>query len=257
MKRKISWFTLVELIVVITILAILGTIAFISLQGYSLDARNSKRVNDLGSISTAMSIKITQWVGLIAFIAPDINAQIPNVSIAWSYGNTGWSNPDYNAWKVNYTALGIKREDFQDPTGSQDYAMGATTKINGKYQLATKLEEDWWASVAKIIGDYNPRSSLLDTKNIVTLTSTGTIVSIGTSDIGKLKEWDTIWTTRGNSPGSTIAKVSADGKQLTLTSAATSTGSLTIAIAESPWLIDAGWSTNGIVVTDWANYFPY
>lgn len=40
-------FTLVELIVVITILAILGTIAFLSLQGYSGDARNTQRTSDL------------------------------------------------------------------------------------------------------------------------------------------------------------------------------------------------------------------
>ncbi|MDR1944565.1 MAG: type II secretion system GspH family protein [Candidatus Peribacteria bacterium] len=53
-------FTLVELIVVITILAILGTIAFISLQGYSADARNSKRTNDVASISQKISIEIVK-----------------------------------------------------------------------------------------------------------------------------------------------------------------------------------------------------
>jgi len=47
---KKQWFTLVELIVVITILAILWSIAFISLQGYSADARNSKRTSDLNSL---------------------------------------------------------------------------------------------------------------------------------------------------------------------------------------------------------------
>jgi len=41
--KKKKAFTLVELIVVITILTILGTIAFISLQGYSRDARDSTR----------------------------------------------------------------------------------------------------------------------------------------------------------------------------------------------------------------------
>ncbi|MDR0772641.1 MAG: type II secretion system GspH family protein [Candidatus Peribacteria bacterium] len=53
-------FTLVELIVVITILAILGTIAFISLQGYSADARNSKRQNDVNSIAQKISIELAK-----------------------------------------------------------------------------------------------------------------------------------------------------------------------------------------------------
>jgi prepilin-type N-terminal cleavage/methylation domain-containing protein len=55
-----SAFTLVELIVVITILAILGTIAFISLQGYSADARNSKRTSDINNIQSAISIKMAE-----------------------------------------------------------------------------------------------------------------------------------------------------------------------------------------------------
>ncbi|QFR39771.1 prepilin-type N-terminal cleavage/methylation domain-containing protein [Candidatus Gracilibacteria bacterium 28_42_T64] len=46
-QTKNKAFTLVELIVVITILVILGTIAFISLQGYSKHARNSARISDI------------------------------------------------------------------------------------------------------------------------------------------------------------------------------------------------------------------
>lgn len=41
--KNIKAFTLVELIVVITILAILWTIAFISLQWYTRDARSLKK----------------------------------------------------------------------------------------------------------------------------------------------------------------------------------------------------------------------
>jgi prepilin-type N-terminal cleavage/methylation domain-containing protein len=53
-------FTLVELIVVITILAILGTIAFISLQGNTQDAKNSKVLSDVASISKKISILSTK-----------------------------------------------------------------------------------------------------------------------------------------------------------------------------------------------------
>ena len=53
-------FTLVELIVVITILAILGTIAFISLQGYSGEAKNSKVTSDLRNIASAIETTSTR-----------------------------------------------------------------------------------------------------------------------------------------------------------------------------------------------------
>jgi len=59
-NTKKQAFTLVELIVVITILAILGTIAFISLQGYSQDAKNSKVTNDISSIAQKVNIRTTE-----------------------------------------------------------------------------------------------------------------------------------------------------------------------------------------------------
>lgn len=54
MKRIIKWFTLVELIVVIAILAILATIWFISMQGYAKSARQSTRVADLQTIGRSI-----------------------------------------------------------------------------------------------------------------------------------------------------------------------------------------------------------
>lgn len=53
--RRPSAFTLAELIVVITILAILATVGFVSLQGYSSDARDSSLKANVRSIYTAIS----------------------------------------------------------------------------------------------------------------------------------------------------------------------------------------------------------
>ena len=51
-KRLIApfGFTLVELVVVITVLAVLAAIGFISLQGYTVDARDSSRLTVMGSM---------------------------------------------------------------------------------------------------------------------------------------------------------------------------------------------------------------
>jgi prepilin-type N-terminal cleavage/methylation domain-containing protein len=55
-KRKLLGFTLVELIVVITILAILGTIGFLSIQGYSASARDGSRISNLSSLQRGLAL---------------------------------------------------------------------------------------------------------------------------------------------------------------------------------------------------------
>ena len=55
-NKNIKAFTLVELIVVITILTILWTIAFISLQWFSRTARDSSRISDLKNIEKVLSL---------------------------------------------------------------------------------------------------------------------------------------------------------------------------------------------------------
>ena len=88
-----SWFTLVELIVVITILAILWTIAFISLQWYSSQARDSKRIADIQNIKTSLELfSINTW----KYPIPD-NKQ--EVSYSWEilwYQWTVWDNVTIN-----------------------------------------------------------------------------------------------------------------------------------------------------------------
>ena len=59
-KKFYSAFTLVELIVVITILAILWTTAFISLWGYAVIARETARLTDINVISRALNISYTE-----------------------------------------------------------------------------------------------------------------------------------------------------------------------------------------------------
>ncbi|MDD2745051.1 MAG: prepilin-type N-terminal cleavage/methylation domain-containing protein, partial [Candidatus Gracilibacteria bacterium] len=58
-KNKYTFgFTLIELIVVITILAILGTIGFLSIGGYSSKARDSARISDVANLSKSLDVSI-------------------------------------------------------------------------------------------------------------------------------------------------------------------------------------------------------
>ena len=54
-SRRLSAFTLVELVVVITILAILATIGFLALSGYSQDAKDSAIKTNVRSVFAAIS----------------------------------------------------------------------------------------------------------------------------------------------------------------------------------------------------------
>ena len=53
-RKRFLGFTLVELIVVITILAILGTIGFLSIQGYSTSARDGSRIGNLVNLQKGL-----------------------------------------------------------------------------------------------------------------------------------------------------------------------------------------------------------
>jgi prepilin-type N-terminal cleavage/methylation domain-containing protein len=52
-------FTLVELIVVMTILAILATISFSAIQNYATDARDAKRISDTRNLLEKINIEQT------------------------------------------------------------------------------------------------------------------------------------------------------------------------------------------------------
>lgn len=55
LKKRLRAFTLVELIVVITILAILATVGFLALSDYAQDARTTSVRSNARSVLTAIS----------------------------------------------------------------------------------------------------------------------------------------------------------------------------------------------------------
>lgn len=237
MRNTKKAFTLVELIVVITILAILWTIAFISLSGYSADARNGKRTQDLNSLNSAISTKTTEWVSLLALVNGTGSA-LTNASIAWTSA-VAWT--DYKAWDVNYATLWIKSEDFSDPDWVA-YVMWATSRVNGKFELSASMENGSWEKTAKVQWNYIPRTvSAVG----VTLSSWNKMAITDENDINKFQKWDTLsWSV-------TVLSISSDLQTLTL-SDDTLSGStnLYLGAAESVSLI---WAKDDLttVVTDW------
>lgn len=230
-------FTLVELIVVITILAILGTIGFLSLQGYSANARDSKRTSDLRTIVSTYNTKQTEGISYFNLVTTVAAKVLASNSIA---GKTPGAT-EYTAGKPNYLALGINSGNFMDPN-NVDYPVGATTLDGSAFQVAAKLENGG-TSMALVQGNYISRTqSAVTATNTVTTTSP-TIV-IGAADVGKFKKGDTVvGVTTIVLPGSTtITNISGDGLTLTLsanptTGAAAGAGTIQLAASETAGLI--------------------
>ena len=97
-KLQKKAFTLVELIVVITILAILWTIAFISYQWYSRSARDSVRISDIKNIRSALELfELNSWKYPDPENSSPINYLWAEVRTQWIF----WEQNLTNVWKLN------------------------------------------------------------------------------------------------------------------------------------------------------------
>lgn len=212
MRNTKNAFTLVELIVVITILAILGTIAFISLQGYSADARNSKRTSDLGNIQSAISLKMVEGTPLMSFIInTNTGSQLTNLAVAGS-GQVD-AGTEYAAGTPNYTVLNVAAKDFKDPQGDNEYRIGATSYKAGAFQIAATMEQDG-TDTALVNGTYVARGTgTVVSTSVVNNTSTSTVTLEDTA-ANVFKAGDFV--VDGSSNTAKVLKVSRDGVTLTV-----------------------------------------
>lgn len=237
---KKQWFTLVELIVVITILAILWSIAFISLQGYSADARNSKRTSDLGSIQTSLTTKIANGQEIISFVNGTTN-NIASLKLAW----TGTTDLDYKAGPINYATLSMKQDEFVDPSSNSPYVMGITSKIGGKYEVASILEQAGWTKIARVVWTFISRWTAT-AKNISVASTGSTITLSGASNINYFYMWDTVVI---GSINTTIKSISKDGLTIVVNtwSITPTATTMQLSLNEGTSLIKSATTIDGVV----------
>ncbi len=124
-------FTLVELIVVITIIAILWTIAFISLQWYSAQARDSKRLSEIQNIKKSLELfSLNTWKYPLA-----------DSWVAYSFS---WENLRFQ-WTVwDQVSTNLSRnmnEKPTDPLSEQEYIY-STTYSQTEYEILWVYESD-------------------------------------------------------------------------------------------------------------------
>ncbi|MDD2916708.1 MAG: prepilin-type N-terminal cleavage/methylation domain-containing protein [Candidatus Gracilibacteria bacterium] len=105
-KKHSHGFTLIELIVVITILVILGTIAFVNLGGFQSSARDGRRVSDMANIGKAIDLIIIQQG----------SAPIPTSAVSYTGGSV-----TLQMGTVTSTTIPRMNGDFRDPLTQSPY----------------------------------------------------------------------------------------------------------------------------------------
>lgn len=158
-------FTLVELTVVITILIILWLISFISLQNYTKEARDSKRISDIKSLLTKLNLEETKWTPYEDLLT---DTETHEVTINWKkYLATQWI--------INFELLKENKANFIDPEYSTDYEFATvlgTTEYNWKeekfsfIQGRTINERDWKIEV--VLWNYYEYQPWIDSPNLFT-----------------------------------------------------------------------------------------
>ena len=164
MRKAQKGFTLVELIVVITILAILGTIAFISLQGYSQDAKNSKVTSDLSTMTSAIEVGLTDGrLDSISDVVATDATLTTNHSVTGTYGSglTLGTDGTYTVGTIDFGNLRQNGADFKDNDGNDYVAAVATRASTGVgvetfafYQVAGEVKDATGAYSAIVKGNY-------------------------------------------------------------------------------------------------------
>lgn len=154
-KQQIKWFTLVELIIVITILAILWTMAFVYFNWYSSNARDATRLTDMSNIWKALSLNVIQsWMVPL----PDNSIQVKSDWIITWY--------QWDLWKTTSQVLKISWN-IKDPLTGDNYTYFSNSNLSN-WQVVAFLES-WNESSdykqKKILYWWEPIWLILDTDN--------------------------------------------------------------------------------------------
>ncbi len=174
-KKYKNAFTLVELIVVITILSILWTIAFISLQWYSTDARDSTRLSDISSMKTSLEL-----FHLDAWKYPNPTSWV-NITYSWAVVWNQWT-----FWETVYTNTSKLDKIPLDPITDKEYTYSVITSQN-EFEL-------WWIMEGDEISMNNEKWIM---NNVVSQTNAGEVEAIAYTT------WNYNWTMAKSLSGST------------------------------------------------------
>lgn len=184
-----KWFTLIEVMIVITIIAILWTISYSGYSSYTITARDSQRKSDIGIINNEIKSISLKWFNLTNLV----NTWSVNNTWSWNFF-IGWKNISkdmrYKAGWINFDYFKNLTSPLLDPKNRHTYILWI---FNNNYEIAGSLEE---SKTTYLISSYKKRTSSW------TITSLGenfdiinnSITLLNKEDAIKFQIWDYIWT---------------------------------------------------------------
>ena len=203
-------FTLVELIVVIVILAILWTIAFISLQWFWADARDSQRLTNMKTIEKWLLFKISKWESLPM---PDDSIAITASGVVISHQWYAW------AWVLKSIA---QAGPILDPSLNEPYTY-AISSDKKKYQFLVYFQQD--QSETGLVSIYN-------------LGLSKSYAAASHTDLNPSMFWDPVWILISKVNNAPIQNQTFPWNTLDFSEISWTTYSLYLQTDMSAWLID-------------------
>ena len=202
MKNNKKWFWIVEWFLAMTVFSMVG---FVSLSGYSSEAKNTKVTADIITIQRWIEIKVAEWWSLMAFVSENKKNRISNLSLAWKKA----TEENYVVWTPNYTALWVKKENFLDPSG-KEYVIWATTTWGWRMEIAGVIEVNW---KKQTILRWSYRARTTEKFNIESVDKEKNIIILNSAWINAFWKWDyvKVWVMKYN-----ILKIRRDWVTITL-----------------------------------------
>lgn len=177
--HKISrGFTLVELIVTITIIAILSTIAYLNLGNMAGSARDSSRISNIGNIKKWLDVfRIRTWTYPKPENSTTLNVSGAPIAYQWFAKEQIESLSRVSRWAVI------------DPADSSMYTTYSTTSDGLKMQLMTFLEDKSTISALSNFSVYANPTTDYSTRHPYTIGENIWILLTSTGNLAPIQEW--------------------------------------------------------------------